>query len=170
TTRCVWGGSYQPGTLIWRNRWATDQDRVVTCRDALAMPTRLDSLVLLRRVEATDGDARVRVLLDARASFGRECARELRRLDDGTWTGRVGSLYLRWSGARDVRVDDAVLSCEIEVRDGKHHDLVLELGERPFDGPPPDPDDAWRQTAECWAESVPSFASSAAPRDTRHAY
>jgi len=170
TTRCVWGGSYEPGTLIWRNRWATDQDRVVTCRDALAMPTLLDSLVLLRRVEATDGDARVRVLLDARAAFGRERARELRRVDDGTWTGRVGSLYLRWSGALGVRVDDAVLSCEIEVRAGMRHDLVLELGERPFDGPPPDPDAAWRETAAAWAERVPSFASSAAPRDTRHAY
>ena len=38
------------------------------------------------------------------------------------------------------------------VRAGEagHADLVLELSDRPFDGPPPDPDDAWAATEHGW--------------------
>src|SRR4051794_39020662 len=30
--RFVWGGAYEPGTLIWRSRWVTD-DGIVECRE-----------------------------------------------------------------------------------------------------------------------------------------
>ena len=32
----VWGGYYEPGSLIWRNRWVGAS--VMACREALAMP------------------------------------------------------------------------------------------------------------------------------------
>ena len=56
--RFVWGGSYEAGSLIWRNRWVTDEG-IVECRDALALPAERDRLVLLRRIIAVEGDARV---------------------------------------------------------------------------------------------------------------
>lgn len=36
-SRFVWGGYYEPGSLIWRSRWVTD-DGIVECREALAFP------------------------------------------------------------------------------------------------------------------------------------
>ena len=54
--RYVWGGYYEPGTLIWRSRWVTTTG-TVECRDALAMPGDPDRVVLLRRIEARTRDA-----------------------------------------------------------------------------------------------------------------
>ena len=59
----MWGGFYERG-LIWRSRWITD-DGVIECREALALPSRADRAVVLRRVQAVQGRARVRVVLDA---------------------------------------------------------------------------------------------------------
>ncbi|HKA97291.1 MAG TPA: trehalase-like domain-containing protein [Streptosporangiaceae bacterium] len=36
-SRFVWGGYYEPGTLIWRSRWITG-DAIIECREALAYP------------------------------------------------------------------------------------------------------------------------------------
>jgi hypothetical protein len=47
---------------------ATDS-RQLECREALAFPGDPDRVVLIRRVEARRGDARVHVLLDCRAGF-----------------------------------------------------------------------------------------------------
>src|SRR6478609_8472088 len=33
----VWGGYYEPGTLIWRSRWVT-QHGIIESREALAFP------------------------------------------------------------------------------------------------------------------------------------
>ncbi len=46
----VWGGYYEPGSLIWRNRWVGSG--VAECREALAMPADPHRAVLLRRIEA----------------------------------------------------------------------------------------------------------------------
>jgi GH15 family glucan-1,4-alpha-glucosidase len=62
--RHVWGGFYEPGSLIWRSRWITD-DAIVECREALALPSRRDRAVVLRRIEAVEGSARMRVRLRA---------------------------------------------------------------------------------------------------------
>lgn len=35
--RFVWGGYYEPGSLIWRNRWVGTEG-IVECREALAVP------------------------------------------------------------------------------------------------------------------------------------
>jgi alpha,alpha-trehalase len=61
--RFVWGGFYERGSLIWRSRWVTNYG-IVECREALALPSEPDRLVLLRRIVAVEDDARVRV--DAR--------------------------------------------------------------------------------------------------------
>lgn len=57
--RYVWGGRYEPGSLIWRSRWVTTSS-IIECREALAFPGDPRTAVLLRRVEATSGAATVR--------------------------------------------------------------------------------------------------------------
>jgi alpha,alpha-trehalase len=88
--RHVWGGYYEPGSLIWHSRWATS-DAVIECREALALPGDPGHAVLLRQVRALEGDARVRVVLDPRAGFGRQASTGLSR-EAGIWSGRSGPL------------------------------------------------------------------------------
>ena len=64
----VWGGYYEPDSLIWRSRWVTS-GTVIECREALAFPGGPDRIVLLRQVHAVRGDARVRVVLEPRAGL-----------------------------------------------------------------------------------------------------
>ncbi|WP_335972481.1 glycoside hydrolase family 15 protein [Streptomyces sp. CA2R106] len=103
--RHVWGGSYERGSLIWRSRWLTC-DGPLECREALAFPGAPDRVVLLRRVLAVGGPARVRVLLAPRAGFGSHRDEDV-RLRDGVWSGRSGPLHWRWSGAGQARVRPA---------------------------------------------------------------
>src|SRR5690348_7958119 len=70
SSRYVWGGYYEHGTLIWRSRWVTEDNAIVECREALALPSRADCAVVLRRVVACAGTARVSVALAPRAGFG----------------------------------------------------------------------------------------------------
>ena len=58
----VWGGHYEPGTLIWRSRWVT-RAGIVECREALAFPGEPARAVVLRRIHAVEGDARLEVVL-----------------------------------------------------------------------------------------------------------
>ncbi|HEX2551830.1 MAG TPA: trehalase-like domain-containing protein, partial [Nocardioidaceae bacterium] len=98
--RFVWGGHYEPGSLVWRSRWVAGAS-VIECREALALPADEHRLVLLRRIEALHGDARVRVVLDPRAEFGRRRC-PLRRVSESTWAGDDGGLRLRWQGGDDT--------------------------------------------------------------------
>jgi GH15 family glucan-1,4-alpha-glucosidase len=165
----VWGGYYEPGTLIWRNRWVTTQT-IVECREALAFPGDPHRVVLLRRVDAVDRDVHVRVQLDVRGGFGRRSMRELRRDDQGRWTARTGPLRIRWSGAAEATVDEhGTLRLELTVRGGTHHDLVLEISDRPLDTRI-DASETWVATEHAWHAAVPGFQDSVAPRDARHAY
>ncbi len=167
--RFVWGGYYEDGSLIWRSRWITT-DGVIECREALAYPGDPGTVVLLRRVEAVDIPARVRVILDAQAGFGRH---KMTRLHRGTaaWTGRTGPLYLRWSGgqAATARADGS-LELELAVEPGGRHDLVLELSDQPPSGEPADPALAWEATETAWATTLLSLQTSLATRDSRHSY
>src|SRR5512142_1734081 len=99
--RFVWGGYYEDGTLIWRSRWITETG-VIECREALAFPGESDRVVVLRRIIAVEGDARVKVRLDARAGFGRHPFEQLDR-ERGVWAGRAGQLRLRWAGGEKAR-------------------------------------------------------------------
>ncbi|MFI9387478.1 glycoside hydrolase family 15 protein [Kutzneria sp. NPDC052558] len=143
----VWGGFYEPGTLIWHSRWTT-RDTIVECREALALPADPHRVVLLRRILAVDDPVAMRI----RCRIG---PHEIRR--DGVM--RVDSLWVRWRGAVDVRLDD-----------GRHHDFVLEVSDRPFDGPPPDPESCWQETEHRWRQAVPDCSDTLVPVDTAHAY
>jgi hypothetical protein len=171
TGRFVWGGSYEPGTLIWRARWVTT-DSVIESREALAYPGRPGVATLLRRVEAVDGDADLDVVLQLSADFGRAEPQRLHRLDDGDWLIDIATenVYARLSGAGDAFVgDDGAIRLRLRLRAGDRHDLVLQIADRPT----PDrvqPDAAWHETKRAWAAAVPDFGHTAAPRDTAHAY
>ena len=102
------GGYYEGSTLIWRSRWITSSG-FTECREALAYPGDPHTTVVLRRVVALDGPARVRVVLDLRAGFGR-CRMSQLKQAGGLWTARSGPLRVRWSGGADatVRADGAL--------------------------------------------------------------
>jgi GH15 family glucan-1,4-alpha-glucosidase len=169
----VWGGYYEPGTLIWRNRWTTTAS-IVECRDALPHQddpsTAGQNVTVLRRVEAHRQDALVDVVLDLRAGFGQHPMRQVYRGSDGTWTATTGSLRVRWRGAAGAHLDAAGrLRLQLHVRAGTHHDLVLEVSEQALAKPEP-ADVLWRRTERAWAGRVPSMADTLAPRDARHSY
>ncbi|MGC4948587.1 glycoside hydrolase family 15 protein [Streptomyces sp. DT224] len=174
--RFVWGGSYESGTLIWRNRWVTTAG-VIECREALAFPGDARHAVLLRRIHAVEGDARVTVRLEPHADFGAHRSRDVRRERPGVWTGRTGPLHWRWTGAEAAHpVRDGHrtgLAAELTVPAGGHHDLVLELCEnedRVRRGEPVDPDRAWHATQDAWARAAEPLSDSLAPDDARHAH
>jgi alpha,alpha-trehalase len=173
--RFVWGGYYEPGSLIWHSRWVTDQHAIIECREALAYPGDHHRLVILRRVIAVERPAHVQVVLQPSADYDRRQLRNLRREPDGSWTGQAGALNLRWSGAVSTAAArggarGSRLETTLTVRAGQHQDLVLEISDQPFDGAPPDPDDAWRATENSWQEAVPAMNDLTAQRDSRHAY
>jgi alpha,alpha-trehalase len=166
--RFVWGGYYEDGSLIWRSRWITSEG-ITECREALAYPGDAATAVLLRRVEAKDTPARVRVQLDVRADFGRH---KMTHLQHGTaWTGRTGPLYLRWSGGGAATAGpDGRLELMLTIAPGERHDLVLELSDRPLPAEPVAADAAWDATEAAWARELPAFGDSLAPRASRHSY
>ena len=64
--RYVWGGYYEQGSLIWRSRWVTASRAIVECREALALPASRSRAIVLRRVSAPQGKARLDVVLHPR--------------------------------------------------------------------------------------------------------
>lgn len=165
----VWGGAYEPRSLIWRSHWATTRT-LIESREALAYPGDPDKVVLLRRVLAVEKEATVDVELDVRARFGREPMHDPVLGSDGRWTAHTGDLQIRWSGAHDAHLgDDGVLRARISVPSGGHRDLVLEIGRGDL-GEHVSPDEAWRNTEVAWDNAVPELSEAAAgPRDAQHA-
>jgi GH15 family glucan-1,4-alpha-glucosidase len=163
----VWGGYYESGSLIWRNRWVGDTR--IECREALAMPADPHRAVLLRRVEAIDGTAQVTATLDLRAGYGGATMTDLKRHGD-IWTGRSGDTWFRWSGAGKARLADGALEMRIKLAPETSHDLVLELSDREFTAEPPDPGQSWAATEETWADVSPGCEDLIAMADARHSY
>jgi GH15 family glucan-1,4-alpha-glucosidase len=163
----VWGGYYEPGSLIWRSRWVGDSR--VECREALAMPADPDRAVLLRRVEAVDGPTKVTVVLDLRGGYGRGRMTDLSR-QGGVWTGRSGRLRFRWSGAGRARLVDGQLRMAVKLAAGEKHAFVLELSDRDLGGEFPDADTLWTATEATWSQVVPDCGDLIAVADARHAY
>jgi GH15 family glucan-1,4-alpha-glucosidase len=167
--RFVWGGYYEGSTLIWRSRWITSRG-FTECREALAYPGDPHTAVLLRRVEALDGPARVRVVLDLRAGFGRYRMSHLRQ-GGGVWTARSGPLRLRWSGGGNASVRaDGALELHLALDAGTHHDLVLEISDQALARVPVRAREAWQATESSWAAAVPDPGPSLATADSRHSY
>jgi len=167
--RFVWGGYYEDGSLIWRSRWVTTTG-IIECREALAFPGDPGTAVVLRRVIALKGAARVRVVLDARAGFGRHAMGDLSH-HDGTWTARSGPLRLRWSGAKAARhTSGGALTADLELAEGARHDLVLEISEQTLTDRPVEAAAAWEATEAAWGRAVPEPRDTLATRDARHAY
>jgi len=167
--RYVWGGHYDQDTLIWRSRWVSTTG-VIECREALAFPGDRDRVVLLRRIEATLGEAHVVVELDVRAQFG---ARPMivRRDADGVWGGHSGDIHFRWSGVPPhAHLLDGRIRVALDVAAGAHHDLVLEVGRRRPTHDILDPEREWRRTEHAWSEVHPDLSGSAAPGESRHSH
>ncbi len=171
--RYVWGGYYEPGTLIWRSHWVTD-DAVVECREALALPATPGRAVVLRRVLAVKGTARVEIQLNPRPGYGHRALERLAQTDDGRWTARCGDAHLAWSGGRRVKTEadghgGRALTMSLTLAEGEHHDLVLVLDKSSIEEMP-DPDWAWQGTAAEWRSRVPDLPLAVAERDARHSY
>lgn len=160
--RFVWGGAYEPGSLIWRSRMVTPSG-IIECREALAFPGEPGRAVILRRIIARDGDARVHVGCDPRPGFG-ACRPQFH----STGEAACGGLYFRWSDAWEARNANG-LELDLTVPAGTHHDLILEISDRPLRQGPSDPADAWAATERAWARAVPHLRT-IADRDARHAY
>jgi GH15 family glucan-1,4-alpha-glucosidase len=175
TEQFVWGGYYEEGSLIWRSRWVTVANSIIECREALALPSRPDRAVILRRVSARQGNARVRVVLNLRGGFGDQPLRWLAQTDAGDWTGQVGTIHLCWSGAAHAHVSPdghggKTLELDLNLDHGASYDLALVLALDRKDARPPDPDIAWSGTEAAWRERVPELEYTVAQRDARHAY
>jgi GH15 family glucan-1,4-alpha-glucosidase len=171
--RYVWGGYYEAGSLIWHSRWVTE-DATIECREALAMPSSPDRAVILRRVLAVRGTARVSVVLSPRAEYGEAPFRALRQSGAGLWTGRMGEVHLAWAGGETASDQPdghggRALVHDLQLDPGTHHDLVLVLSGDPV-SEVPSPDRAWEGTEAHWADVVPAFNHAVAPAAARHAY
>jgi GH15 family glucan-1,4-alpha-glucosidase len=170
----VWGGHYEPGTLIWRSRWVTP-DAIVECREALARPAHGDRILLLRRVELIEGSrASVHVRLLARANYDAAALIRPRR-EAGVWTAQSGPVHLRWLGGPHATVDSDgrqghLLEQHFVVHPGRPHDFLLELGTAPLADEPPDPERSWTETEDAWHQLVPAADELVAGRDAGHAY
>ncbi|GAB2442540.1 glycoside hydrolase family 15 protein [Nocardia tengchongensis] len=168
----VWGGYYESGSLIWNSHWVTDSAEI-ECREALAFPGDAHQVVLLRRIHALQGEARVTVKLNPAHEYGSSPLRGVRRVGE-VWEARCGRLRLRWSGAATAVLDDDARCpgwrLSIRVPPGQSHNLVLELTDIGQPNPPQDPETYWKETEFAWKREMPSLRANAAPRDATHAY
>jgi GH15 family glucan-1,4-alpha-glucosidase len=170
----VWGGYYEPGSLIWRSRWVTD-DSVIECREALALPSHPDRAVVLRRVLARRGTARVDVVLNPRGEFGQSSIEKLSRREDGAWTGELAGTKVCWTGGQDAAPHadghrGKALTLSLTLEEGTHHDFVLVLAGGSGDAEVPDPEWAWHGVEAEWRDRVPALDRTVAQRDAQHAY
>ena len=168
----VWGGYYEPGSLIWRSRWVTTHG-IIECREALAYPADPHRLILLRRVIAVDGDAHVQVTLSPHSNFGNDALLQLRQ-SAGAWTARTGRLNLRWAGAAQAQPEGnrshRRLTFECSVPAGQYRDFVLEISDQSLPSEIPSPARLWEATETAWHAAVPAVTNALASADTRHSY
>jgi alpha,alpha-trehalase len=169
----VWGGWYEPGTLIWRGRFVDEDGSIVECRDALALPASGGRAVILRRLLGLHGAMSMEIVLEPSAGFGAEPLRDLGHARADGWCARTGPVHVGWWGAAGAEVDDdagrATLRHRLEIAEGTEHDLVLVLSDREI-AEPPDPDVEWSSTEQAWHERVPTLGLEMAERDARHSW
>ncbi len=168
TDTYVWGGSYEEGSLVWRSRWVTPTS-IIESREALAFPGDPHRLVLLRRIEAGDQPIELDAVLRLCGDFGQTPMDRPHQDGEGRWECRVGGLYVRWSGAPDARWEEHALRGRFTLEAGRHHDVILEIGDRPLPEPP-SAAEAWAATQNAWQKAIPDFSRTAAPRDATLSY
>jgi GH15 family glucan-1,4-alpha-glucosidase len=123
---------------------------------------------------AVAGRAQVRVLLDPRASFGRQTMTAIHRSEQSTWSARTGEVYLRWSGAEGAEVvpdgdGGRALAASVGLEERTQCDLVLELDTHDPTDPPPAADELWDATATSWRAGLSQTPeTTVAGRDVRH--
>ncbi|MBO0681587.1 MAG: glycoside hydrolase family 15 protein [Candidatus Dormibacteraeota bacterium] len=168
----VWGGYYEPGSLIWHSRWVTAGGALVECREALLLPASPDAAVLLRRVACIKGSVPIGIALDVRAGYGRRPTEDLRRIDAGRWRGRSGDVRWLWQSGEGPRPrrrgEGKTLLAELVLAEGDQHDLVLTLARR--EPQPVEPDVAWQATEAAWKDRIPPLQDTCTPQDARQAY
>ncbi|MET9494163.1 glycoside hydrolase family 15 protein [Streptomyces sp. NPDC006552] len=167
--RWVPGGYYEEGTLIWRSRWVTTEG-VIECRDALAFPGEERRLVLLRQVRAVEGTARLRVVLDPRADYGRAPLAAVHQDEQGVWHLRTGRHHLRWQGVPSATAGAEGLTADLVLRPGERRDLVLDSSDLALPAEPPRADAAWAATEDGWRRTVPPLDGTIATPDARRSY
>jgi hypothetical protein len=173
--RFVWGGYYEPGSLIWHSRWVIDSGAIVECREALALPSRADRALVLRRVVVLQGSARVTVSFCPRGGYGATPNEDVQRADDESWVGHTGPVHFRWLGGADARPrpdgsEGVLLEQTLELGSRDQHDLLLALGTTDSALDLPSPEVAWAATEEGWRSRVPALDNATGSRDARHAY
>jgi GH15 family glucan-1,4-alpha-glucosidase len=171
--RFVWGGYYEPGTLIWHSRWVTDHG-IVDCREALARPADGRRAALLRQVRGLEGTHHVVAVLDARHDFGSSAMRRIHQDDNGLVTGNTGSVVLRWQVPPGAHARPSTsgrgLALVLDVAPGSTHDLVLEMSLEPFDEESRSAADLWRETESSWRSASAALERRDASRDAIHAH
>jgi GH15 family glucan-1,4-alpha-glucosidase len=170
TGRHVWGGFYEEGSMIWRDRWTTEHG-ALECRSALAYPADPNRAVVLRRVYALDAPATVAVSLMPRGGYDEHPLTEVHR-SAGIWTARTGDIALRWTGAERAqrRQQGQVLAFQMTLAAGEHHDFVLEVSDQALPSDLIDAAGAWAATEAAWQLAVPTMQDTVSPRDTRRSY
>ncbi len=170
--RAVWGGYYEDGSLIWHSRWAAE-DSIIECREALALPATPERTIVLRRIVAVSGPARVDARLGLRADFGRAPARSVREVD-GCWRARVGGAHALVLGLADAQAgpdghSGREIFASIDLEEGESHDIALILDAESAPAEPESVDALWDGTRAAWAERVPRLSGLLAERESRHA-
>lgn len=166
----VWGGSYLPKSLVWRGKWVTT-DSVIVCEDSLAYPADVDTAVILRRIRAESGTARVSVSLQPAAGFDGHVMSDAAVDEDGIWTGQVGDVRMRWQGAQDAKVaEDGCLRFELELDEGEEHVLALELARCDLPEAAVDADEELERTYRTWQRTVSVVQRPGRSEDILHSY
>jgi hypothetical protein len=165
----VWGGHYESGSLVWRNRWVVQGGAVVECRDTLCLPAGVDRAVLLRRIEHVGGDdVDVAVRLCAESALHGGVGGV--RFESGSMVVQLGGVWLRCTGMRaPAQEARGVFTSLVRIAKGTSYDLLLELSTSPPRDAVPDAGRLWTDTERAWEQRVPVLSVSVAKRDARHA-
>ncbi|MCF8587823.1 glycoside hydrolase family 15 protein [Gordonia liuliyuniae] len=165
--RFVWGGAYEPGSLVWHSRWVTGSG-TVECVEALAYPGDEHRAVLLRQVRAVTGPAHVFATLTLDDVSGE-------RLPDGLgWAMRSRDLHCRWSTPDPQAVTAATADrnswqLTIMLAAGESCDLEFEVSDRPLPRRPDEMPRVWESTRRAWSRATPDLGG-LCPTDARQSY
>ena len=105
----------------------------------------------------------MRAVLQPAAAFGQAALHDLHRRD-GCWEGRTGALHVRATGwgPRAAHAGPRLESV-LALAPGRTHDLVVEIGDHPPGGPPPDPEQLWAATEAAWRRTTPQLRDTSPP-------